>query len=71
MRRMIKVARWTPTYLFPCIDFSTEVPYVPATLWSLSATRVNSKVIADLKDRIHLVVEASVVGLVGGLEPVS
>ena len=31
---MMNVVRWTPQYLRPYIDFSTQTPYFSATLWS-------------------------------------
>ena len=37
---MMKVARWTPQYLRPYIDFSTQTPYFSATLWSGSDRRM-------------------------------
>ena len=37
------VARWTPQYVRPYIDFSTQVPYFSAILWSASASSVNGR----------------------------
>jgi hypothetical protein len=39
----MKVARCTPMYFLPYIDFSTQVPYFSATAWSASARRVKSR----------------------------
>ena len=39
---MMKVERSIPMYFLPYIDFSPQAPYLSATLWSGSASRVKS-----------------------------